>query len=281
MSLALAIDGMNFLHRARAGMKFGPAPVVFNFMRNFRALVDQFSPNEIYFILEGKPQHRLDISGEYKANRKIDPESEEYKERQKFFSQVDEILAVLRESFPVNVVRHPRFECDDTIFNLVKNGTGKNWIVVSNDSDFTQLLNGLNHVKIWNPMKKGWVAGTAYDYVTWKSLRGDGADNISGLPGIGDKTAEELALNPEMLQSFLRKDSVLNEQFEKNLSLIRFSTWFEQDWSELQTSSGSGSWDPLKNLFTKYSFASLLKDDAWCKFIGTFDKIRSGHEGAQ
>jgi len=274
MSLSLAIDGMNFLHRARAGMKLGPAPVVFNFMRNFRALVDQFSPDEVYFVLEGKPQHRIDISSEYKANRKVDPTSDEAKDRAKFFAQVEEILAVLRESFPVNVVRHPRFECDDTIFNLAKNGTGKNWIVVSNDSDFTQLLNTMNHVKIWNPMKKSWVVKTPYDYVTWKSLRGDLADNIEGLKGIGDKTAEELSLDPELLRNFLDNNKELSDHFLKNESLIRFSTWFEQDWSEFQSSRGEGSWNSLMSLFQKYSFASLIKEDAWSKFTGTFDRLR-------
>jgi len=281
MSLALAIDGMNFLHRARAGMKFGPAPVIFNFMRNFRSLIDQFSPDEVWFVLEGKPQHRLDISQEYKANRKIDPESDEFKERQKFFSQVEEILAVLRESFPVNVARHPRFECDDTIFNLVKNGMAKNWIVVSNDSDFTQLLCGMNHVKIWNPMKKSWVDKTRYDYVTWKSLRGDSSDNIAGLPGIGDKIAEDLSLDPQNLQKFLLENPSLNEQFCKNLSLIRFSAWFEQDWLDLQVTTGAKSWDSLKSLFQKYSFSSLLKDDTWIKFTDTFDRIRGWNERAR
>ena len=274
MSLALAIDGMNFLHRARAGMKLGPAPVVFNFMRNFRALVDQFSPDEVYFVLEGKPQHRIDISSEYKANRKVDPASDEAKDRAKFFAQVEEILAVLRESFPVNVVRHPRFECDDTIFNLVKNGTGKNWIVVSNDSDFTQLLNTMNHVKIWNPMKKSWVVKTPYDYVIWKSLRGDAADNIDGLPGVGDKIAEDLALSDSALANFLSSNIEANDKFNQNLSLIRFSSWFEHDWSELQSTIGGSSWSPLKALFEKYSFASLLKEDSWDKFTGTFNKIR-------
>jgi len=274
MSLALAIDGMNFLHRARSGMKLGPAPVIFNFMRNFRSIVDQFSPDEAYFVLEGKPQHRVDISSQYKANRKVDPDTEEFKERQRFFSQVEEVLAVLRESFPVNVVRHPRFECDDTIFNLVKNDTGKNWIVVSNDSDFTQLLNGMKHVKIWNPMKKGWVQETPYDYVTWKSLRGDSADNIEGLRGIGDKRAEELALNESLLQKFLVENPDDNLHFLKNESLIRFSSWIKQDWDDLQESRGEGTWGPLHALFQKYSFSSLLKEESWFKFTETFNRLR-------
>ena len=41
-----------------------------------------------------------------------------------------------------------------------------------------------------------------FDYVKWKSLRGDGADNIKGIKGIGDKRATQLIENAEKLEEY-------------------------------------------------------------------------------
>jgi DNA polymerase-1 len=266
----LCIDGMNFLHRSRSGFQMGPAPVIFNFMRNFRSLIEQFKPSRVYFVLEGKPQQRKDILPEYKANRAVVEGSVEAVERDKFFVQADEIVSLLKIVFPISVVRHPRFECDDTIYNLIKrSSTAVEWIVVSNDTDFTQLLNEFQHVKIWNPMKKTYVETPEYDYVLWKALRGDGSDNIPGVPGVGDKTALELVSNLESLSNFLL-DPDKASVFTRNVELIKFIEWSTTDMMEMTSSSPTHDWNPLKDTFEKYGFNSLLKDDAWNKFTNTF-----------
>ena len=269
----LVIDGMNFLHRARGGWQLGPAPVIFNFMRNFRSLIEQFKPSRVYFVLEGKPQQRKDILPEYKANRVVEEGTQEAADRQKFFVQVDEIVGLLKTVFPVSVVRHPRFECDDTIYNLIKRSSQANeWIVASNDTDFIQLLNEFPNVKIWNPMKKGYVDTPPYDYVVWKALRGDGSDNIPGIPGIGDKTAEALATDLDNLQEFLF-DPDKAEIFVRNCELIKFITWSEEDMVEMTSSSPTPNWDVVKGVFEKYEFKSFLKEDAWSKFVQTFESL--------
>jgi len=269
----LCIDAMNFFHRARSGWSMGPAPVVFNFMRNFRALVEQFNPTRVYFVLEGKAQQRRDLLPEYKANRAVEAESKEAKELERFFSQVNEIVSLLKENFPISVVRHPRFECDDTIYNLVKSSTPVvDWVVASNDTDFIQLLNEFDNVKLWNPMKKSFVEKPPYDYVTWKSLRGDGSDNISGIQGVGDKTASDLASNPEKLKSFLSEQSNL-EIFQRNHELIKFIRWSEEEAAEMTCSMPKKDWSPLRETFEKYEFKSLLKEETWQKFVDTFEPL--------
>jgi DNA polymerase-1 len=274
MSRVVIVDGMNFMHRARSGWQMGPAPVVFNFMRNFRALVDELKPDRMYFVLEGKARHRREVFAEYKANRKVEPGSKEAIEREKFFSQVTEVIELLKSNFPISVVRHPHFECDDTVYNLIKRSQpGINWTVVSNDTDFIQLLNEFENVKIWNPMKKAFVKGTEYDYVTWKSLRGDDADNIPGIVGIGDKKAEELARDGDALRQFLGGDSDANDKFLLNFHLIKFATWTDDEAAEMTTSSPQKNWSPLRSTFEKYGFNSLLKEGAWNKFVGTFDTL--------
>ena len=71
-SQILVIDFMNLCHRARSGFQMGPAPVVFNFFRQFKALVDEFKPNRVYVVLEGRPVQRYELLPEYKATRKVE-----------------------------------------------------------------------------------------------------------------------------------------------------------------------------------------------------------------
>lgn len=274
MSHVVIIDGMNFLHRARSGWLFGPAPVVFNFMRNFRSLVEQLKPSRIYFVLEGKSLQRKNSYNNYKLNRVIDPNGPEAQDRLKFFEQSDEIISLLRNCFPISVVRHPHHECDDTIYNLIKRSSRAiDYTVVSNDTDFIQLLNEFENVNIWNPVKKCYVNKPDYDYVIWKSLRGDVSDNIPGIPGVGDKTAESLVKDTVELRNFLTSSQDVADVFLRNYDLIKFIEWTDEDCSEMTSSSPTKDWSHLKLVFEKYSFSSLLKDDAWHKFMYTFDSL--------
>lgn len=274
MSHIVVIDGMNFLHRARAGWTMGPAPVIFNFMRNFRSIVEQLNPTRIYFVLEGKPCSRREAYDEYKANRVIEPGSPAAKEREKFFKQSDEIVSLLKSIFPISVVRHPAHECDDTIYNLIKRSSrAVDWTVVSNDTDFIQLLNEFENVRIWNTTKKCYVKTPDYDYVIWKSLRGDSSDNIPGVPGVGDKTADSLVKDPQALLEFLCKSNEVAEVFLRNHGLIKFIEWSDEECLAMTSSVPVKDWSQLRSLFEQYSFESLLKEDTWNKFIATFDSL--------
>ena len=278
----LCVDGFNFLHRARAGFNLGDYPVVFNFFRNFRALVELHKPTRIYFVLEGHPRKRYEMLPEYKANRRIDlPEGEpvppevakKVAELESFFRQAHLIVNLLGAHFPVSLLRHPDYECDDVIYNVIRRSSSAvPWVVASNDSDFTQLLNEFSHVKIYNPIAKEYVTAPPFDYVTWKALRGDGSDNIPGLPGIGDKTAEELVNDPDRLRA-LFQDQALAEQFDRNCKLIRFHTWTDEDAMQMMCSQPTKNWDAVALKFDEWLFKSLLKEGTWQKFQATFDPL--------
>lgn len=269
----LAIDFMNQAHRARSGFQMGPAPVVFNFFRQFKALVDQFKPTRIYVALEGKPVHRYEALGEYKANRKVEADDPRAKELEKFFRQKDVIVDLLQKHFPVSVVRHPTSECDDTLANLVKRSSSAvDWVLVSSDTDFIQLLQDHPNLKLYNPVQKQFVEAPDYDYVVWKALRGDATDNIPGVPGIGDKTAEKIALDPVLLKEHVAKPDV-EPIFNRNYDLIRFKEWTNEELDAMTSSAPAKNWDAVKEMFASYGFNSMVKDEAWQKFTSSFDNL--------
>jgi len=270
----LCIDFMNAAHRARSGFTLGPAPVVYNFFRQFKALVDEFKPSRVYIVLEGRPVKRYEALTEYKANRIVQEDDPKYKELQKFYVQKDFIVDLLSRCFPVSVVRHPTSECDDTIYNLInRSTTAVPWTVVSSDTDFIQILQEFQHVKLWNPVKKGFVsAPEEYDYITWKALRGDPTDNIPGIPGVGDKTAEKLVKDPAALAKFLA-DPDNGETFTRNYDLVRFMNWSDEDRVKMTSTAPTKNWDEVRNVFKNFGFNSLVKDEAWQKFMVSFDAL--------
>jgi 5'-3' exonuclease len=279
----LIIDGMNFLHRARSGFMAGENPVVFNSFRNLRALVGIHTPDRVYFVLEGHPKQRIDMLPTYKANRIIEtvgdgetpnPELEKkLVDRESFYRQVNLITDLLCKHFPITVIKHQNYECDDVIYNLIKRDKQHEYVVASNDSDFIQLLDEFDNVKVYNPMLKSYMQKPDFDYVIWKSLRGDGSDNIKGLPGIGDKTAAKIMDDPDKLMT-LFENSEFKEKFNQNYSLIKFIDFLdEDDFNKMEKSSPIKNWDAVNEHFQKWDFQSILKEKSWEKFIQTFDSL--------
>jgi len=269
----LCVDFMNQCHRARSGFKLGPAPVVFNFFRQFKALVDEFKPNRVYVVLEGRPVKRHEALSAYKANRVISEDDPRRSELLKFFAQKDSIVELLVKYFPVSVVRHPTSECDDTIANLVRrSSTAVPWVIASSDTDFIQLLQERDNLKLYNPVRKAYVDAPDYPYVTWKALRGDATDNVPGIPGVGDKTAEKLASDPDLLSEFLSKPEVA-PLFERNYGLINFMEWSDEEREMMTSSAPTKDWDTVKTVFENYGFGSIVKDESWRKFTQTFDAL--------
>ena len=269
----LCIDFMNAAHRARSGFTAGEHAVIYNFFRQFKALVDQFKPNRVYLALEGRPVHRHEAMTEYKANRIVEKDDPRHEDLMKFFRQKDRIVELLSAYFPVSLVRHPTSEADDTIYNLIKtSSTAVPWIIVSSDTDFIQALQEFPHISLYNPVKKIFVNSPDHPYLTWKALRGDSTDNIPGIPGVGDKTAEKLAGDPELLAEFL-SDSTKAELFQRNYELISFRSWEEDEKTQMTSTSPAKDWNAVKTVFTDMGFQSIVKDGSWQKFVAPFEPL--------
>ena len=260
----LILDGYNLMYRARHSMFYrkGDYTTVYAFFRSLRPIIEKMSPDIITFVLEGYPKWRFDLLPEYKGNRK-------HHDKDNFRQQKAKIISLIKECLPINVVRHEDYECDDVIANIVWN-TDDDCIIVSSDTDFLQ-LSSLPNVKIYNPIKKSYFEPVDFDYVSWKSLRGDGSDNIPGFKGIGDKRARKLISSQEEMNKFLSSQDS-KDLFEKNKKLISFKR-IEDFFNTIESHHTKIDWPRLKEEFTTMEFFSITNDKSWGKFMSTFDNL--------
>ena len=259
-------DAYNLIHRARHStpqyLRHSPHGITFTFFRSFAALYRRMAPDQAFFVTEGIPRRRLALHPEYKANRVKGPDDD-------FSRQKNEIIDLMKTSFPIAVVRHPDFECDDVIAHLVDQyPTARECIVVSTDTDFLQLANTHSNFTQYDPIRKKYKDLPDFDYVRWKALRGDSSDNIPGFRGIGDKRALKLLQDELALSSFLAQDN--NEShFEKNIELIAFHD-VSKERDGITFSSDDSDWAHIKDNFVSKEFTSIVKEKSWNKFINSF-----------
>ncbi|GAA4254707.1 DNA polymerase I [Dactylosporangium darangshiense] len=136
---------------------------------------------------------RLEKYAEYKANRAAS--------RPEFSGQVDlvkEVLNALRIPF----VEKPGYEADDVIATLARQATeqGMPTAIITGDRDAFQLVNdsvtvlylkrGVTEMDRMTPAKVEEKYGIPpSQYRDKAALVGEDSDNLSGVPGVGDKTA--------------------------------------------------------------------------------------------
>ncbi len=268
MKKVLLLDANNLIYRARYSAKYareGDAAIVYSFFRSLRPLVEKFNPDICYFVRDGAPSDRMEILPDYKQNRVREHDDN-------FFSQKRSIENIVDSFFPIVVCRDLNLEADDLIAYLVLEKHLKdNCIVVSSDTDFIQLLQEHENCELYNPITKKMREAPEYDYLTWKSLRGDSSDNIPGIPKVGDKTAAKLALNELALKEFLEKKDSNRETYERNRLLISFRN--PQDVSNIIIGDSNRDFETVRERFSELNFNSMVNEKSWLKYVKTFEGI--------
>lgn len=267
MKHVLIIDGLNLIHRARVAMHDAEHGCTFAALRSIRSLVDRFKPDVAYFVMEGVPRRRIEASeGTYKAQRTGMDDA--------FRTQKRQITDIISRHLPVIVTRHPDYEADDVIAHLAeKHHADDRVTIVSTDSDFTQLLRADDRrIALYSPIKDIFVEAPPYDYVRWKALRGDGADNIPGIPGVGDKRATTLVTEDGALEAYFAKKPETRAIFEHNLSMIGFED-LTTTWDSTTFSDPNRRNDELRERMQGLGIASLTNDKTWPKWIASFDRM--------
>jgi len=272
----LIIDGYNMIHRCRfqwgGGTAIGEFQIVYNFFRTFRAAIEEFSPDLVYFPLDGRPTKRLSLYADYKGNRKIettDPEEIAYWES--FRKQKRMIINSLQKNYPVITVYHPDNECDDLVLYLIeKYHHDDETIILSSDTDFIQVLNLYpTKVKLYNPVSKLYRDNTDYDYIAWKAMVGDKSDNIPGVRGIGKKTATKILETEGELQKRL-ENPLFKSGFDKSYNLIKFLDLNDEEES-IEYTKAKLDYDSIKDEFLSMGLNSMLEKNYLENYFNTFN----------
>ncbi len=272
----LIIDGYNMIHRCRfqwgGGTAIGEYQIVYNFFRTLRALLEEFSPDVVYFPLDGKPAARLAAYPAYKGNRKIetdDPEEIAYWES--FHRQKRIIIDSVKNQYPIITAYHPGHECDDLILFLIEAYHLDDEVtIVSSDTDFIQILNNYpDKVRLYNPVSKVYRENTEYDYVAWKAMVGDKADNIPGVRGIGKKTATKILLTKGELKNRL-DNPIFKTSFEKSYNLIKLLD-LSNDEDDIEFTKAKLDCEAIKTDFLHMKFSSIVEENYLKKYFNTFD----------
>jgi len=241
--------------------------LIFNFFRNLRPIIEQIEPDKCFFVLEGHPQFRYDLFSDYKANRII-KEASRQEQQAKFVAASGEIVRLM-QYLPITLARAANYEADDLVGTLCENMKEEDLTVLSNDSDYIQLLQrGYKHIDIYNPIKKVCMEAPSYPYVAWKCLNGDKSDNIPAL--LKPKKALAAVNDPELFKTFMSVEEN-RANFNVNRQLIEFRPVPEE---EIVLHDGVRNFAALKEEFARMEFQSIVNDKSWKRYVDTFSCLK-------
>jgi 5'-3' exonuclease len=272
----LIIDGFNnFIRNFAANQAVTAAGDlvggVVGFINTLRWAYKVIQPKEIVIVWEqgGGSSRRRSIDSGYKSNSGKQNEIKDFNQFRNdgrpnpFYDDNNKpkqlsLLLSLLECLPVYQIYVENTECDDIIAYLVtsklKADTRKK-VILSGDKDFYQLLTD-PLVQIYDPLKKQYIDA---EYVKEKfgvipenvcllrTMLGDDSDTISGINGLGEKTA--IKLFPELLQeekdvAWLRNQTgkIFSETKKPAKALIQLHENFdtiEKNWKLMYLSSSA------------------------------------------
>ena len=217
MQKLLIIDGHNLLFQMFFGMpsiiinKDGKAiHGVLGFVGALKKIIKMTNSTHIIVIFDGEHESdRVELLTDYKANR-VDYST--VPDEANPFSQLDGIYAAL-DFMKVVHIEATELEADDAIASYVhRYGDAMQIVISSFDSDFFQLISDTVSVLRYRG-EKSIICDEVYlqnkygilpkQYVDFKSLMGDNADNIKGAEKVGPKTAAALINQFESLENVI------------------------------------------------------------------------------
>lgn len=205
MQKIVLIDGHSILNRAFFGIpdltnaEGLHTNAVYGFLNILFKILEEEKPDYLMVAFDvHAPTFRHKMYAEYKGTRK--PMAEELRQQVPVMKEVLKAMGVV-------ILEREGYEADDILGTLAKHSEqqGLEVSLVSGDRDLLQLAS--EHIKIRIPKTKrtgteieDYYASdvkekyqvTPTEFIDVKALMGDSADNIPGVPGIGEKTATNL-----------------------------------------------------------------------------------------
>jgi DNA polymerase-1 len=275
------VDGNNLAYRAffalpeeLATSQGFPTNALLGFVNMLFKLLVDYQPQGVAVAWDTRPTHRLEVSEEYKSERRPMPEL--LREQFPHFRPIV-------EAFGYRNLEFEGWEADDVIATIATRAdeAGVRTCVVSTDRDAFQLCSdnvclmmtprGVADVHVYTPERVEARYGIPPEKVPdFIGLKGDTSDNIPGVPGIGDKTAGELIARFGSLEDVLdhvdeltpARSKALKEHGEQArasrlLATMRRDLDIDCDPAELVLAPPDRS--TMKEIFRRFEFRNLLR----------------------
>lgn len=277
------IDGNSLINRAYYAMQ---RPMitksglytqgVYGFLNMLNKINTDYSPDYMLVAFDRKaPTFRHLEYEDYKAGRKKMPPE--------LAMQIPLLKDVL-DAMKIKILELDGYEADDIIGTVAKESEseGLDTLIISGDKDELQLASDTVKVLI---TKKGISEFDLYDeaamlekygftprqFIDFKGLMGDASDNIPGIPGVGEKTAQKLILEYGSVENLIAnthniKNQKLKEKIEehaqlalmsKRLATINCQVPIEINFEEFKVEPPD--YDALIEQYRRLEFNSFLK----------------------
>lgn len=224
----LAIDGNSIINRAYYGIRplsnhqgiFTNA--LFGFMNIYFKALNEVNPDAIAVAFDlSAPTFRHEADKEYKSNRKGMPD--ELAMQMPYLKQILKYMGI-------SCLTAEGFEADDILGTLAEacDSSGQECVILTGDRDSLQLIT--EKVSVHLATNKETIVYTPevfkaeYGFepihlIDLKALMGDTSDHISGVKGIGDKTAKPLIQNYKTIENlYAHLEEIKSASNRKKLS---------------------------------------------------------------
>ncbi|WP_281323218.1 DNA polymerase I [Flavobacterium aestivum] len=215
-----------FIKNPRINSKGMDTSAIMGFMNALMDVIKREKPDHLAVAFDkGGSTYRYEMYQEYKANRDETPEAIKIA-----VPYIQELLKAMH----IPIIEVPGFEADDLIGTLAKQAEKEDYKVfmVTPDKDFAQLVSENifmykparmgNDIEIWGipEVLEKFEIERPEQVIDYLGMMGDAADNIPGLPGVGEKTAKKLLKEFGSMENLLantdKLKGAMKEKIEAN-----------------------------------------------------------------
>ena len=272
------IDGNSYIYRAFYALRdlstsYGmPTNAIFGFANMLLKVIRERSPDLLCIAFDPKgPTRRHREFKDYKAHRPPMPKD--------LIPQIPHIHKLV-ESFRIPIFIEEGQEADDVIATIARRAEadGREVTIVTGDKDILQLVGP--HITVYDTLKEKSYRpkdveerfGVPPDRVVEiMGLMGDSSDNIPGVPGIGEKTAQALIghygtieetlahageiTKPKLKKSLLEHGDMA--RLSRSLAVLQTDLPLQLDYEQLRLKEPDSA--ALLKMFREFELTSLMK----------------------
>jgi len=279
-----------FIRNPRVNSKGLNTSAMFGFTNALAEILNNRKPTHIAVAFDvSGPTFRNDDYPEYKANREETPDDIKL--------SIPYIKKIIK-GYNIPILEKEGFEADDVIGTIAKKAEKEGYEVfmVTPDKDFGQLVT--EHIKILKPGRQGnkheilgvkevcekFKVERPDQVIDMLGLWGDSVDNIPGVPGVGEKTAQKLLAQYDNIDGVIEhadelkgkmkekvKDNAEQARLSKKLATIICDVPVEFKPDELELSDPNK--DALREVFSELEFRTLSE-----RLLGEKIDVSSGEQ---